>query len=117
MKRSISVIATILAVGSAGSALALEAGYKTAKNQLIMTGLKPGKLYGVIATTTKNGYGVKNFTANACGEVVIEQAGGFKSLMINRKKIIVQNLATKATTPCTKTLPVAKPTKALKPQR
>jgi hypothetical protein len=117
MKRSIAVIAAILTVSSASAVLAAE-GYKTAQNQLIVKGLKPGKLYGVIAATNNNGYGVKNFTANACGEVIIEKAAGFKSILIDRKKILVKSLATKAAAPCTKVLPAPKPAKPVaKPQR
>jgi hypothetical protein len=117
MKRLIALMAAILTVSSASAALAAE-GYKTAQNQLIVKGLKPGKLYGVIAATNNNGYGVKNFTANACGEVIIEKAAGFKSIMIDRKKLLVKTLALKPATPCTKTLPINKPAKPVaKPQR
>jgi hypothetical protein len=117
MKRSLAIIATVFTMGNASTVLALE-GYKTAQNQLIVAGLKPGKLYGVIATTNKNGYGVKNFTANACGEVVLDQVAGFKSVMIDRKKLLIKDLVVKPATPCTKKLtPVAKPTKTPKPQR
>jgi hypothetical protein len=117
MKRSIALIAAVMAVGNASAALAL-AGYKTAQNQLIVVGLRPGKLYGVIATTNKNGVGVKNFTANACGEVVIGQAAGFRSITIDRKQLLVKDLAVKKSTPCSKILsPAAKPSQPQPPRR
>ena len=50
--------------------------------------------------------------------LVLDQAAGFKSVMIDRKKLLVKDLAVKPATPCTKKLtPVAKPAKTLKPQR
>ncbi len=117
MKRSIAIITAVMVAGNASAALALE-GYRTAQNQLIVAGLKPGKLYGVIATTNKNGVGVRNFTANACGEVIIGQAAGFRSLTIDRKQLLVKDLAIKKSTPCTKVLSaVAKPAQSQQPPR
>jgi hypothetical protein len=91
-------------MGSATAAPALES-YTTPQNKLIVAGLKPGKLYGVIATTPRNGIGVKNFTSNACGEVIIDRASSFQAITIDRQKLSIKNLAVKAHPVCTKTLP------------
>jgi hypothetical protein len=81
------------------------AAYKTAQGQVILTGLKPGKLYGVVANTGK-GYGVNNFSSTACGEIIINKAASFQSITINRQKITPGSLPVKAYSKCTKSLPV-----------
>jgi hypothetical protein len=104
-KKYLAIGAATLLIMSAASAQSIAA-YKTAQGQVIITGLKPGKLYGVVANTGK-GYGVSNFSSTACGEVIISKAASFQSITVNRQKIAPASLPVKAYSKCTKSLPVA----------
>jgi uncharacterized membrane protein len=99
MKRSIIILATTLLTASVVSAEALSA-YKTPQGQVIITGLKPRKLYGVIAKTGK-GYGVNNFSSTPCGEIIIDKAANFPQLTINKQKISPKSLPVKTRGQCT----------------
>jgi hypothetical protein len=88
--------------------------YKTAQGQVIVTGLKPGRLHGVAANTGKN-VGVSNITSTACGEVIINKAADFTFVIINRQKINPKSLPIKTYTVCTKSLP-ATPKTPVKPR-
>jgi hypothetical protein len=103
MKKYIPALALAFLAASSAAAQASEA-FKTAQGQVVIAGLRPGRLYGVIANTGK-GMGVKNFTSTACGEVVIEQAANFQSITIDRKKLTPRTLGVKAYNKCTKVLP------------
>jgi opacity protein-like surface antigen len=107
MKKFIPALALAIVAASGAAAQAAEA-FKTAQGQVVVSGLRPGRLYGVIANTG-NGVGVKNFTSTACGEVIIERAANFQSITIDRKKLTPKTLGTKAYTKCTKALPPATP--------
>jgi hypothetical protein len=107
MKKYIPILTCALVVASGAAAQAAEA-YKTAQGQVVIAGLRPGRLYGVIANTGK-GIGVKNFTSTACGEVVIEQAANFQSITIDRQKLTPKTLGMKAYAKCIKTLPLPAP--------
>ncbi len=104
-KRYLAIGAATLLVMSAASAQSLSA-YKTAQGQVVITGLKPGKLYGIVANTGQ-GYGVNNFSSTACGEVIINKAASFRSITVNRQKIVPESLPVKTYSKCTKSLPVA----------
>jgi hypothetical protein len=71
-KRYLAIVVTTLLTASSASAQSITA-YKTAQGQVIVTGLKPGRLNGVAANTGK-GFGVSNITSTACGEVIINKA-------------------------------------------
>jgi hypothetical protein len=105
-KRYLTIVATsflaLLAVSTANAQSV--AAYKTAQGQVIITGLKPGRLHGVAANTGK-GFGVSNITSTACGEVIINKAVDFKYVLVNRQKINPKSLPFKAYTACTKSLP------------
>jgi hypothetical protein len=90
MKKFIPALALAIVAASGAAAQAAEA-FKTAQGQVVVSGLRPGRLYGVIANTG-NGVGVKNFTSTACGEVIIERAANFQSITIDRKKIAPKTL-------------------------
>jgi hypothetical protein len=112
-KRYLAILsATLLATGIATN-VSLNvaqaqsvAAFKTAQGEVVVTGLKPGRLYGVTANTGA-GYGVSNITATACGEVIISKAAGFKQITINRQKIAPSSLPVKTYSKCTKSLPPA----------
>jgi hypothetical protein len=112
-KRYLAILsATLLATGIATN-VSLNvaqaqsvAAFKTAQGEVVVTGLKPGRLYGVTANTGA-GYGVSNITATACGEVIISKAAGFKQITINRQKIAPNSLPVKTYNKCTKSLPPA----------
>ena len=102
-KRYLAITAAVLLVASTANAQSISA-YRTAQGQVIVTGLKPGRLSGVAANTGK-GFGVSNITSTACGEVVINKAADFKFLIVNRQKFTPKSLPLKAYAACTKTLP------------
>jgi hypothetical protein len=104
-KKYLAILAVTLLTSSAANAQNLSA-YKTAQGQVIVTGLKPGKLHGVVANTGR-GYGVSNITSTACGEVIIDKAASFTSILINRQRISPKSLPVKAYSKCTKSLPPA----------
>jgi hypothetical protein len=102
-KRYLAIVATALLIASTANAQSVTA-YKTAQGQIIVTGLKPGRLNGVAANTGK-GFGVSNITSTACGEVIISKAADFKFIIVNRQKINPKSLPVKTYTACTKSLP------------
>jgi hypothetical protein len=112
-KRYLAIIATALLTVSSANAQSITA-YKTAQGQVIVTGLKPGRLNGVAANTGK-GFGVSNITSTACGEVIINKAADFKFVIVNRQKINPKSLPLKTYTACTKSLPTT-PKTPIKPR-
>jgi hypothetical protein len=102
-KKYLAILAVTLLTSSVANAQNLSA-YKTTQGQVIVTGLKPGKLHGVVANTGR-GYGVSNITSTACGEVIIDKAASFTSILINRQRISPKSLPVKAYSKCTKSLP------------
>jgi hypothetical protein len=102
-KRYLAIVATALLTVSTANAQSITA-YRTAQGQVIVTGLKPGRLNGVAANTGK-GFGTSNITSTACGEVIINKAADFKFIIVNRQKINPKSLPVKAYTACTKSLP------------
>jgi hypothetical protein len=107
------IVATTLLTVSTANAQSVTA-YKTTQGQVIVTGLKPGKLNGVAANTGK-GFGVSNITSTACGEVIINKAADFKFIIVNRQKINPKSLPVKTYTACTKSLPPS-PKTPIKPR-
>jgi hypothetical protein len=97
------IVATVLLTVSNANAQSISA-YKTAQGQVIVTGLKPGRLNGVAANSGK-GFGVSNITSTACGEVIINKAADFKYIIVNRQKINPKSLPVKTYAACTKSLP------------
>jgi hypothetical protein len=102
-KRYLAIVATALLTVSTANAQSITA-YRTAQGQVIVTGLKPGRLNGVAANTGK-GFGTSNITSTACGEVIINKAANFKFIIVNRQKIEPKSLPVKTYTVCTKSLP------------
>jgi hypothetical protein len=104
MQKIIPLLTLSLVVASSATALAAVDAYKTPQGQVVVTGLTPGRSHGVVANTGK-GYGVKNFIADACGEIAIDKAAGFTSIMVSKKRFSPKSLTTKAYNKCTKTSP------------
>lgn len=77
------------------------AAYRTPQGQVVITGLTPNRLHGVIAHTGQ-GVGVKNFTATPCGEVVIPNAANFQFISIRQKRFTPKSLGVKSYANCTK---------------
>jgi hypothetical protein len=98
-----AIIATNLLTASIANAQNVTA-YRTTQGQVIVTGLKPGRLNGVAANTGK-GFGVSNITSTACGELIINKAADFKFIIVNRLKLEPKSLPVKNYTVCTKSLP------------
>jgi hypothetical protein len=103
MKKIIPLLILTTLFASSAAAQAVDA-YKTPQGQVVVTGLAPGRSHGVVANTGKS-FGVKNFVATACGEIVIDRAASFTSITVSKKKFAPKSLGTKAYTQCTKTAP------------
>jgi hypothetical protein len=103
MKKLIPLFVLTSLFASSAAAQAVDA-YKTPQGQVVVTGLAPGRSHGVVANTGQ-GYGVKNFVATACGDIVIDRAASFASIMVNKKKFVPKSLSTKAYNQCTKAAP------------
>jgi hypothetical protein len=112
-KRYLAIVATALLTVSTANAQSISV-YRTAQGQIIVTGLKPGRLNGVAANSGK-GFGVSNITSTACGELIINKAADFKYIIVNRQKINPKSLPVKAYAACTKSLP-ATPKTPIKPR-
>jgi hypothetical protein len=103
MKKLIPLFVLTSLFASSAAAQAVDA-YKTPQGQVVVTGLAPGRSHGVVANTGKS-YGVKNFVATACGDIVIDRAASFTSIMVSKKKFTPKSLSTKAYTQCAKAAP------------
>lgn len=112
-KRYLAIVAIALLTVSTANAQSISA-YRTAQGQIIVTGLKPGRLNGVAANSGR-GFGVSNITSTACGEVIINKAADFKYIIVNRQKINPKSLPVKTYAACTKSLPAA-PKTPIKPR-
>ena len=78
------------------SAIASAEVYKTSKGQVVVTGLTAKKSYPVQTVNAKNKpKTLKNKDANTCGEVTVDNAVTYKSLVVGTEKIDPATLSTK----------------------
>lgn len=66
--------------------------YKTLSNQVVVTGLKPKTKYVVITNSFQGRNGKRTITTNSCGEALISNGTGYRSLIINNKPLIPSTL-------------------------
>jgi hypothetical protein len=75
--------------------------YKTSKNQVVVTGLTAKQKYPVQVVNAKNKTNkLKDKAANTCGEVTIDNAGTYKSLIVGTETIDPATLTTKTHARC-----------------
>jgi predicted peptidase len=88
------VIAALLAFAH-GSISTAEV-YKTSKGQVIVTGLTAKQNYPVKVVNTKSkSKNLKDKTANTCGEVTVDNAATYKSLVVGTETIDPATLTVK----------------------
>jgi hypothetical protein len=87
-------IATFLVLSH--SAIASAEVYKTSKGQVVVTGLTAKQKYPVQTVNAKNNARtLKSKDANTCGEVTVDNAATYKSLVVGTEKIDPATLNTK----------------------
>ena len=78
------------------SAIASAEAYKTSKGQVVVTGLTAKKSYPIQTVNAKNKpKTLKNKESNTCGEVTVDNAVTYKSLVVGTEKIDPATLSTK----------------------
>jgi hypothetical protein len=101
IKFPISAIALATAFTLAYGAIASAEAYKTSTNQVVVTGLKAKQKYDVQATNAKGKVSKKtSATTNTCGEILVNGAANYKSLIVGTETIDPATLSTKAHARC-----------------
>jgi hypothetical protein len=101
IKFPISAIALATAFTLAYGAIASAEAYKTSTNQVVVTGLKAKQKYDVQATNAKGKVSKKtSATTNTCGEILINGAATYKSLVVGTETIDPATLSTKVHPRC-----------------
>ncbi len=78
------------------SAIASAEVYKTSKGQVVVTGLTAKKSYPIQTVNAKDKpKTLKNKEANTCGEVTVDNAATYKSLVVGTEKIDPSTLSVK----------------------
>ncbi len=96
IKFSIPTVAIAALLVLSHSAIASAEAYKTSKGQVVITGLTAKKSYPVQTVNAKNKpKTLKNKNANTCGEVIVDNAVTYKSLVVGTEKIAPATLSTK----------------------
>lgn len=96
IKFSIPTVAIAALLVLSHSAIASAEVYKTSKGQVVITGLTAKKSYPVQTVNAKNkAKTLKNKDANTCGEVTVDNAATYKSLVVGTEKIDPATLSTK----------------------
>jgi hypothetical protein len=101
IKFPISAVALATAFTLAYGAIATAEAYKTSTNQVVVTGLKAKQQYDVQATNAKGKVSKKkSATTNNCGEILINGAAKYKSLVVGTETIDPATLSTKVHARC-----------------
>jgi hypothetical protein len=136
IKFSISAISLAALLTLTYSSIAAAEVYKTSKGQVVVTGLTAKQSYPVETVNAKNKTKkLKDKVANTCGEIIVDNAATYKSLVVGTEKIDPTTLTTKeharckaktttkkvktkkittVATPATVTTPTSTPTPAVK---
>jgi predicted peptidase len=87
-KFSVSVVALATILTIANSSTSTAEVYKTSKGQVIITGLTAKQNYPVQVVNAKNkSKKLKDKSANTCGEVTVDNASTYKSLIVGTETI------------------------------
>jgi hypothetical protein len=101
IKFSISTVAIAAFLTLTHSAIATAEVYKTSKSQVVVTGLTAKQKYPIQGVNAKNKpVKRKDKAANTCGEVTIDNAGTYKSLIVGTETIDPATLTTKTHARC-----------------
>ena len=101
IKFSISTVAIAAFLTLTHSAIATAEVYKTGTNQVVVTGLTAKQKYPVQVVNAKNKTKkLKDKAANTCGEVTVDNAGTYKSLVVGTETIDPATLTTKTHARC-----------------
>ncbi len=88
-------IATILVLTHIAIANAAEA-YKTSKGEVVVTGLTPAKRYQIRFISAQDKPGSRqDKSVNSCGQIVVEKAANYKTLIVGSENIDPSSLETK----------------------
>lgn len=87
-KFSISAIALSAALILTNSTTAFAQAYKTSKGAVVVTGLTPTQRYQIRTLSVENKPGSRqDKSANRCGEVVVEKADKYQTLVVGTETI------------------------------
>jgi hypothetical protein len=101
IKFSIPTIAFAALLTLAHSSIAAAEVYKTSKGQVFVTGLTAKQKYPVEVTNAKNKTRkLQDKVANGCGEVRVDNATNYKSLIVGTESIDPTTLTTKVHANC-----------------
>ncbi|GBO55819.1 hypothetical protein APA_3969 [Pseudanabaena sp. lw0831] len=101
IKSAISTIAIATFLSMASSAIAAPEAFKTSKGHVIVTGLKPTQRYQIRTLSAQDKPGTRqDKSANSCGEVVVEKAANYKTLVVGTLTIDPATLPTKTYDKC-----------------
>ncbi len=101
IKFSISTVSIALLLTLSHASIAAAEAYKTSKGQVIVTGLTSQQKYPVQTVNTKNkSKKLKDKTANTCGEVTVDNATNYKSLVVGTEAIDPATLSIKTHARC-----------------
>jgi hypothetical protein len=101
IKFSISTVAIAALLALTHASIATAEVYKTSKGQVIVTGLTAKQKYPVQTVNAKNkSKKLKDKTANTCGEVTVDNAANYKSLVVGTETIDPTTLSTKTHARC-----------------
>jgi hypothetical protein len=101
LKFSIPTVAIAALLTLVHGTIATAEVYKTGKNQVVVTGLTAKQKYPVQIVNAKNkSKKLKDKAANSCGEVLVDNASKYKSLVVGTETIDPATLTTKEHARC-----------------
>ena len=101
IKFSISTVAMAVVLTLTHAAIATAEVYKTSKGQVVVTGLTAKQQYPIQVVSAKNKTRtLKSKIANGCGEVKVDNANSYKSLVVGTETIDPTTLPIKVHANC-----------------
>lgn len=101
LKLSFAVLGIATAVMLTTAVSASAEAYKTADGTVVVTGLKPTQRYQIRTLSAQNKSGTRqDKTANHCGEVIVEKAATYKTLVVGSESFEPGSLAVKTHVKC-----------------
>ncbi|PSB03492.1 hypothetical protein C7B64_08320 [Merismopedia glauca CCAP 1448/3] len=98
---SISAILIAVALTVTHSAIAAAEAYKTSKGEVVVTGLTPTTRYQIRFVNAQGKPGSRqDKSVNSCGEIVIERAANYTTLVVGSETIDPAALETKTHVKC-----------------
>ncbi|CAN1208816.1 hypothetical protein TUMEXPCC7403_01245 [Tumidithrix helvetica PCC 7403] len=101
IRSAIATIAIATGLVLTNSAIAAAEAYKTSQGHVIVTGLTPTQRYQIRTVNAQNKPGTRqDKSANSCGEVVVEKAANYKTLVVGSISIDPATLPTQTYVKC-----------------